>query len=174
MILLCWVMGRAARRVLPCLSPSPWQGLDRAPLDDTLFLQAIKAEQEFQWLLQRDSSFPHLSVGGQEGGGRCIPLAPEGAGCSTLLFPLSQHPPVHPTRFQRPGRAMPGGGQGSAPPARGTAGVCEPKRCLPRACGRGRRGLLRSGAATAFISVQVLRSQVFDASAAINLMKPMK
>lgn len=33
---------------------------------------------------------------------------------------------------------------------------------------------MRSRAATAFISVQVLRSRVFDASAAINLMKPIK
>lgn len=33
---------------------------------------------------------------------------------------------------------------------------------------------MRSGAATAFISVQVPRSWEFDVSTAINLMKPMK
>lgn len=33
---------------------------------------------------------------------------------------------------------------------------------------------MRSRAATAFISFQVLRSREFDVSVAINLMKPMK
>jgi len=53
-------------------------------------------------------------------------------------------------------------------------GVHEPKRCFPKACSRGRRLLALSGAATAFISIQVLRSWEFDVSAAINLMKPRK
>lgn len=72
-------------------------GLDRALLGDAPFLQTIEAEHEFQWPLQRDSSFPCVS----EGRGKMHPTRSGGSWLLRAAFPtffsLSQHPPANPT-----------------------------------------------------------------------------
>lgn len=89
-------------------------------------------------------------------GRRCLLLTPDGAGCSMLLLPpFSPSPNIFLHISHKPRRSV-------LPPQPmaevSTAGVPEPERSLLKTQGRGGRGLAGSGAATAFISVQVLCS----------------
>lgn len=147
-------MGRAAGRILPYLSPSiscPMAGAVLFPAWGHTILQAIEAEQGFLWLLRRNSFSPSLAEGRN--------INPAGLNTRQVAgLCWGEHEALH-----------------SEPAAAATTvGVRELRCCLPKARGWGRRGLVRSRAATAFISIQVLRSREFDVSMAINLMKPTK